>query len=76
MHTGLFRLKMGAKSHGGNTEAPILRMQFVSSCVPAAFNGHLKALRNLQNLRLQLVNIHIHIISINKSVDFHLPQLI
>ena len=73
MHTGLFRLKMGAKSHGGNTEAPILLMQFVSSYVPAASDGHLKALRNLQNLRLRLVNIHIHIISINKSVDFHLP---
>lgn len=47
MYTGLFRLKMGAKSHGGNTEVPILLVQFVSSCVPAAPNGHLKALRNL-----------------------------
>ena len=27
MYTGLFRLKMGAKSHGGNTEVPYaLRM--------------------------------------------------
>ena len=70
MYTGLFRLKMGAKSNGGNTEVPILLMQFVSSCVPAASNGHLKALRNLQDLRLRLVNVHIHINSINKNVDF------
>ena len=44
--------------------------QFVSSCVPAAPNGHLKALRNLQDLRLRLVNVHTHINSINKNVDF------
>ena len=73
MYTGLFRLKVGTKSHGGNTEVPILLVQFVSSCVPAASDGHLKALRNLQNLQLRLVNVHIHIISLNKSVDFHLP---
>nr|DAV98450.1 MAG TPA: hypothetical protein [Caudoviricetes sp.] len=47
MYTGLFRLKVGTKSHGGNTEVPILLVQFVSSCVPAASDGHLKALRNL-----------------------------
>ena len=75
MYTGLFRLKMGAKSNGGNTEVPILLVQFVSSCIPAAPNGHLKALRNLQDLRLRLVNVHIHINSINKNVDFS-PSLL